>query len=186
MQPFCPGDYHSTTSSSMALVPAQPTPGTSPTNTGGYLGKSANEADALNQSYASYNNWPNSYNNYQYGSCPPPPPPAPTQPQYPHTPHTGPTMVLYPHVYSTVNQNQIHLHLHGSDKIEQYLNVESGLTISSGRSSGVEIGIGTTDNSNVIMGEEESDQHQTTEMTDRTNPEEEHEVGDPNTVWRPY
>lgn len=64
------------------------------------------------------------YNTYQY-PCQPTVPP--TQPPYsqPPPPPTAPsqtTMVLYPQLYSTVNQNQIHLHLHGSDKlVEQYL-----------------------------------------------------------------
>ena len=60
------------------------------------------------------------YNSYQPYSCQPAP-----QPQYPPPPPPASaqtTMLLYPQVYSTVNQNQIHLHLHGSDKlVEQYL-----------------------------------------------------------------
>lgn len=46
-------------------------------------------------------------------------------------------MVLYPQLYSTVNQNQIHLHLHGPppDKLEQYLQgaaaVDSSLALNS-------------------------------------------------------
>lgn len=183
MQPFCTTDYHSMgtppNNSTTALVPAQPPTVGSPTNTG--YTSSKGDTDALNPSYATYNNWSNGYNNYQYGSC------TPTQPQYPHAPHTAPTMVLYPHVYSTVNQNQIHLHLHGTDKIEQYLSsTENGLTISSAR-GGIEIGIGTTDNPNVIMDGEETDHHQPNEMDDNVNRDVgDPEVGDPGSVWRPY
>ncbi|KAH8356624.1 hypothetical protein KR084_004682 [Drosophila pseudotakahashii] len=89
--------------------------------------------------------WSNGYQNYQYGSClataqygpqaaPPPQPPPP------------PPVVLCPQLYSTVNQNQIHLHLHSSEKLEQYLGTASGaehLTIGSltGSSrSSIEIG----------------------------------------------
>ncbi|GBP02240.1 Protein lozenge [Eumeta japonica] len=52
-----------------------------------------------------------------------------------------------PQLISTYNQNEIHLHLHGADKIEQYLGGENGLTISSlaGNRSSIEIGIGTSD-----------------------------------------
>ncbi|KAI5756489.1 hypothetical protein M8J77_025460 [Diaphorina citri] len=89
----------------------------------------------------------NNYNGYysneqtQVGYGPPPPPP--------HAPHT---MVLYPHLYSTVNQNQIHLHLHGATpsdikQADQYPTSEdvtaivgNNLTISGG-SRGIEIGI---------------------------------------------
>lgn len=41
-------------------------------------------------------------------------------------------MVLYPQLYSTVNQNQIHLHLHAtasSDKIEQYLGSATAMDV---------------------------------------------------------
>lgn len=181
MQSFCPSEYHSIGTSptnSTALVPAQPPAIGSPNNTG-YASKTS-ETDTLNPSYTSYNNWSNGYNNYQYGSC------GPTQPQYPHAPHGAATMVLYPHVYSTVNQNQIHLHLHGTDKIEQYLSsTENGLTISSAR-GGIEIGIGTTDNPNVIM-DGETDHHQPNDMGDVSQRDVgDQEVGDPSSVWRPY
>ena len=64
-----------------------------------------------------HNNYPNYYtsttSNPSGGSNPgPPPPQAPTQ--YLSNTAPPPTMVLYPHLYSTVNQNQIHLHLHSS------------------------------------------------------------------------
>lgn len=51
---------------------------------------------------------------------------------------TGPTpMVLYPQLYSTVNQNQIHLHLHGDLSEEQVTIAGGNLTISSIREIGV-------------------------------------------------
>lgn len=50
----------------------------------------------------------------------PPPPPPPAAPA---------AMLVYPHhLYSTVNQNQIHLHVHHTDlnkSVEQYTNVAS-------------------------------------------------------------
>ncbi|XP_011296368.1 protein lozenge [Musca domestica] len=136
MQTFCaPSDYHPT-----AIVPhIQPTM-CSPT----YAGGPKNEYDSYNAAaaagYSSYSNWSNGYNTgYQYGSCA-------TQPQYPTHGHT-PTMVLYPQLFSTYNQNEIHLHLHGTDKIEHYLGGENALTISSlsGNRPSIEIGIGTSD-----------------------------------------
>lgn len=193
IQPFCSSEAHAiapTSNNSSSL--------TSPNNTG-YAGTKSGsniENDSLNSSYATYNNWANGYNNYQYASC------APTQPQYPlAAPPTAaaPPVVLYPHVYSTVNQNQIHLHLHGTDKLEQYLSsAENGLTISSAR-GGIEIGISTSDNPNVIMGRDDCEQqqqqqqhhhHQThaasvTELDDSGNTVVDQEVGDPNSFWRP-
>ncbi|XP_072761383.1 uncharacterized protein [Anoplolepis gracilipes] len=51
---------------------------------------------------------------------------------------TGPApMVLYPQLYSTVNQNQIHLHLHGDLSDEQVTIAGGNLTISSIREIGV-------------------------------------------------
>ncbi|XP_012270246.1 protein lozenge isoform X2 [Orussus abietinus] len=47
-------------------------------------------------------------------------------------------MVLYPQLYSTVNQNQIHLHLHGDLSDEQVTIASGNLTISSNR---LEIGV---------------------------------------------
>jgi runt-related transcription factor len=63
------------------------------------------------------NNYPNYYTNTSSnpsgGSNPGPPAPQPAAP-YLSNPAAPPTMVFYPHLYSTVNQNQIHLHLHSS------------------------------------------------------------------------
>ncbi|XP_051156054.1 runt-related transcription factor 1-like isoform X2 [Leptopilina boulardi] len=47
-------------------------------------------------------------------------------------------MVLYPQLYSTVNQNQIHLHLHGDLNDDQVTIASGSLTINSNR---VEIGV---------------------------------------------
>lgn len=207
MQSFCSSEFHSSNHlapapNSAALVHST-SAGNSPSNAmssnSGCLSKFAPEIDP---SYASsYNNWPNSYNNYQYASCPT----AAAQSQYPtNAAATAPTMLIYPQVYSTVNQNQIHLHLHGTEKIEQYLNSsENGLTISSARnssiSSGIDIGIATGDNSNVIMDVDDADHHhqhqhqqrqheQQTEMTQQpgVNRDDDQEVIDPGSVWRPY
>ncbi|XP_064556046.1 protein lozenge-like [Drosophila montana] len=117
----------------------------------GYCGTSSkSDLESINASYgatpAAYNNpaaWSNGYNNYQYGSC------SATAAQYggagAHATAPPPPVVLYPQLYSTVNQNQIHLHLHSSEKLEQYLATDQQLTISSLASnrSSIEIGLGT-------------------------------------------
>ncbi|XP_055682609.1 protein lozenge [Lutzomyia longipalpis] len=200
--PFCATDYHhSTTSQShhLASVSApshHPQSGChvgsfNPSATSG-LTKMTTELDPMN-SYAPYNtNWSNGYNNYQYSSCPPPPPPPPPAPphsssvqhQYPN--HGAPAMLLYPQLYSTVNQNQIHLHLHGgTDKIEQYLNPENSLTISSlGASRGcIEIEIeppGVTGPTLMSTDDQEDPNEDSTQHTRDV------QGGDPNSVWRPY
>lgn len=125
------------------------------------------------------------YNGYQY------PCQTASQPQYPAvaTPSAQTTMVLYPQLYSTVNQNQIHLHLHGSDKlVEQYLGgtgpaLQSDTssfpinsvasTAGSHRTNGLEI----SENA-MIAQEEDSIKHQEQAVAD-------HESVD-QSVWRPY
>lgn len=195
---FCSTEYHHsstniTSANSTALVGIQHSAsGNSPNSSLMPVCKTS-EIDALGSSYASYNNWSNGYNNYPYANCGPTPPSGatsvPSQAQYTTThPATAPTMVLYPQVYSTVNQNQIHLHLHGgTDKFEPYLNTATnGLSISSARSGGIEIGIGTTDN--VIMDGDDSDQQpqqqpqQQTDLSQTSSREDDQDVG----VWRPY
>ncbi|XP_022161262.1 protein lozenge-like isoform X1 [Myzus persicae] len=64
---------------------------------------------------------------YQYNAAvvPPPPPPPPTHHPVQMTAEPPPvppptTMVLYPHLYSTVNQNQIHLHLHAPSSAAEH------------------------------------------------------------------
>lgn len=105
---------------------------------------------------------PHNYNSYYSSgspvpsqSYPPPPPPPP--------------MVLYPSVYSTVNQNQIHLHLHHNEARPEYNEdltalVGNNVTISGG-TRGIEIGILPH---NQLPSEDVSRQH-----------------GD-QAVWRPY
>jgi hypothetical protein len=119
-QSYCPAEYHSSSSSLVHQTGSLGCTGTS------YSTSAKADMDA---SYSSYNNWTNGYNNYQYPTATAPPPPA-AQAQY--GPHQGPTMVLYPQLYSTVNQNQIHLHLHASDKLEQYFGPENSFTITAG------------------------------------------------------
>lgn len=196
MQPFySSADYHSSNHltpvvNSSSLIPSS---GNSPTNTipnsSSCLTK-FNDIDATNPTYSSYNNWSNGYNSYQYAT-----PSAaaasiqtPTQTQYPpapQVPHAAPAMLIYPQVYSTVNQNQIHLHLHGTEKIEQYLSSnENSLSLSSARNTSAEIGMsGSTDNQNVIMDNDETDGHHHREHETSNRDEE---VGDPSSVWRPY
>lgn len=151
-----------------------------------HCGSSAQNASSYNGSqFTSLTPWPNEmeqynygYNGYQY-SCPPP-----AQPQYPPT-HGAPaqaTMVLYPQLYSTVNQNQIHLHLHGSEKlVEQYLGgtgtslpPDNNSFAVTSRSGGLEI------SENAMIAPEDVDikQHQEHSVVDQ-------DVGDQN-VWRPY
>lgn len=96
----------------------------------------------------------------------------------PQNSYLNPPMVLYPSsLYSTVNQNQIHLHLHHNDikPIEQYgedvtaIVGGNNVTISSGGSRGIEIGI--------LPHNQGGD-----EVISRYN---ERQHGDPS-VWRPY
>ncbi|XP_045774768.1 runt-related transcription factor 3-like [Maniola jurtina] len=67
-----------------------------------------------------YNTWPTNSYNYQYNNINNNP--ACLQS---HTPYINPnTQMIVPNLYSTVNQNEIHVHLHSSDKYnisEQYL-----------------------------------------------------------------
>lgn len=203
MQSYCSPDYHSSSQlapavASSALVHSS-SAGNSPSNamsTGsGCVAKFAPEIDP---SYATgYNNWPSGYNNFQYASCQTA---AAVQSQYPsNAPPTAPTMLIYPQVYSTVNQNQIHLHLHGTEKIEQYLqSSENSLTISSSRNLSIDTGV--EDTSNVIMEADDAEHHhhhhqqqqqqheQQTDMTQQPvgNRDDDQEVGDPSSVWRPY
>lgn len=156
-----------------------------------HCGSSAQNAAAYNSAqFAPLTPWSNEmeqynygYNSYQYSYQPP----APAQ----YTPAAAPpgqaTMVLCPQVYSTVNQNQIHLHLHGSDKlVEQYLggsgaalqtdNSPFSATINNHhRSAGLEI------SENALIAQEEEDnikQHQEQSIVDP-------EACDQG-VWRPY
>jgi hypothetical protein len=156
-----------------------------------HCGSSAQNASSYNGSqFAPLASWPNDveqynygYNGYQYSY----PPPTPAQ----YTPATAPpgqaTMVLCPQVYSTVNQNQIHLHLHGSDKlVEQYLGGSnaalqpdtspfSAVISNHHRTAAIEM----SENA-LISSEDENSikQHQEQSVVDP-------EAGDQG-VWRPY
>lgn len=116
------------------------------------------------------NNWssnPGYSNNYNYYNTP-----SNNQNQYIQP--SGPTMVLYPHLYSTVNQNQIHLHLHGSpEKLDQYFNLET-LSVSSAPRSGNEL----PTSSSIEVG--------SGHLTEGDRKYEESTTADPASVWRPY
>lgn len=93
-----------------------------------HCGSSQNSSAYNSSQFTSLTPWSNEMDQYNYGYNGYQYPCQPTahnpQPQYPPAapPPAQTTMVLYPQLYSTVNQNQIHLHLHGSDKlVEQYL-----------------------------------------------------------------
>lgn len=114
-------------------------------------------------------------------------------------------MVLCPQMFSTVNQNQIHVHLHGtgSEKLEQYLGSENGFNINSISSGGIrpsavpgiEIGIATHDSSLVSndgshqaqqQPQQQEQQHSAVEVSEQQDSREEAVTGDPSSVWRPY
>lgn len=154
-----------------------------------HCGSSAQNASAYNSSqFTSLTPWSNEMDQYNYGyngyqyPCQPP-----SQAQYPAAPPTAPqtTMVLYPQLYSTVNQNQIHLHLHGSDKlVEQYLGgtgvIQSENSFSQNsiapmhRSSGLEI----SENAMIASEDEGIKQHQEQAVVDPEAVDQ--------SVWRPY
>lgn len=151
-------------------------------------------------SYGSpYSQWAaNGYGSYQYNTAPALPPPPPPQSQYPSAvAAVPPPMVLCPQMFSTVNQNQIHVHLHpaatpGSDKLEQYFGENGGfmmrpaVTAAAAVAAASEIGgIGGTHDP--TMGQQQdvvgSDHHQQQDGGARA---EETVAGDPSSVWRPY
>uniref|UniRef100_A0A336KDR2 CSON008731 protein n=1 Tax=Culicoides sonorensis TaxID=179676 RepID=A0A336KDR2_CULSO len=120
-----------------------------------------------------YNNWSN-YNFPQYAPC--------TQTQYmtpvPHAP--VPPVVVYPQVHSIVNQNQIHLHLHGAstDKLDQFLGSENALMLGSGlatsgaatrTTSSIEVGIGSENQLGLMQEQEPSDVCETQESREGDN-----------------
>uniref|UniRef100_A0A1B0DG35 Uncharacterized protein n=1 Tax=Phlebotomus papatasi TaxID=29031 RepID=A0A1B0DG35_PHLPP len=201
--PFCATEYHHSSPSQSHHLASASAPSHHPQATchvstfnssSSALAKVTPDLDPMNSYASSYNtNWSNGYNNYQYSTCPPPPPPPPPAPphpssvqhQYPPS-HGAPTMLLYPQLYSTVNQNQIHLHLHGgADKIEQYLSPENSLTISSIGQRGIEIEIGGTEapTAAALMATEDQESHPNEDSTQHSR---DAAVGDPNSVWRPY
>ena len=107
---------------------------------------------------------------------PVPPPPAAPAPA---------TMVLYPHLYSTVNQNQIHLHVHHTDlnrSVEQYADDVAATVVGSnnltitGASRSIEIGILPQSNQTTV---EEQNDIVITRYNDR-------QQSNDLPVWRPY
>ncbi|KAL0275111.1 UNVERIFIED_CONTAM: hypothetical protein PYX00_003073 [Menopon gallinae] len=138
---------------------------------GGYTGSSCQGGYHTGWGSNNYQSYPNYYNS--------------TTSSTPQTPYLNPppSVVLYPHLYSTVNQNQIHLHLHGEKTADsaQYGGEDlattivansNNFTISSGTRSSIEIGI-VHNNQSGLLHEEDRYTH-----NDRHG-------GDPS-VWRPY
>ncbi|KAF5287464.1 hypothetical protein FQA39_LY04092 [Lamprigera yunnana] len=128
------------------------------------------------------NNWgsnPSYSNNYNYYN-------TPNNNQQPYLNSATPTMVLYPHLYSTVNQNQIHLHLHGNTEKLEYLNSDP-LTLMPPRNN-MEI-VQATTNPDVQTNPQMPSQVNTQGHSQAQIEETEREVQavtDPSSVWRPY
>ncbi|KAJ2945713.1 hypothetical protein O0L34_g555 [Tuta absoluta] len=125
-----------------------------------------------------YNTWSNNtynYNNYQYNNINNNPACIQSHATYMNPNIPNPQMIL-PNLYSTVNQNQIHVHLHSSDKhLEQYMpseikidNIDGAISI-------------TTDLQGAV---EASGMVQSCEQPD----EAKHGLygGNSQEVWRPY
>ncbi|XP_063704171.1 protein lozenge-like [Culicoides brevitarsis] len=127
------------------------------------------QSELVDPSAYGYNNWSN-YNNFpNYAPC--------AQSQYGMPPAP---LVVYPQVHSIVNQNQIHLHLHGTDKLDQFLGggSENALMIGATRTStSSEVGIGDNQNQLGLMPE--------TEGSDVCETGQENREGD-NLMERPY
>ncbi|XP_072403377.1 uncharacterized protein [Diabrotica undecimpunctata] len=126
-----------------------------------------------NNSYCP-NNWPansTAYNNNYYNH-------SYNQQQYLNTP----TMVVYPSLYSTVNQSQIHFHLHApSDKLdpyknEPYIKSEQYLTDSAGLTNPQRVE--AVQNSEVVHPHVDSLRIEDSERNAQSQ-------NDPS-VWRPY
>lgn len=120
------------------------------------------------------NHWsssPGYSNNYNYYT-------APSNNQNQYIQSSGPTMVLYPHLYSTVNQNQIHLHLHSSpEKLDHYFNSESLSSALTPLRPGHEL----LPSSSTI-----NESGNTNQLQDSDTKYEESTTTDPSSVWRPY
>lgn len=140
------------------------------------------ELDMMSSRYSSDNNtynpnnWPASpaaYNNNYYNH-------SYNQQQYLN--HPPPSMVVYPTLYSTVNQSQIHFHLHApSDKLdpyksEPYIKGEQYLTDSASLTNPQRVETGQ--NSEVVHAHVDSLRLDESERTAQSQ-------NDPS-VWRPY
>lgn len=117
----------------------------SPSGTGGTI--TDLNAPNMTQRYdPNYYNWPANSYNYQYNNINNNP--ACLQS---HTPYINPNpqMILPNLTYSTVNQNQIHVHLHSSEKyLEQYMpseikinDIDGGISITTDLSGGEPSGL---------------------------------------------
>jgi hypothetical protein len=161
-------------------------------------------AAAYNSSqFTSLTNWTNDMDQYNYGyngyqySCQPP-----TQPQYPPTvqppppPPTQATMVLYPQLYSTVNQNQIHLHLHGTEKFMEYLGNTSSSSFPPGTEGVTNFPVSSLSQSHHHHNHQsqqrqiENSENELISQEDNVKQHQEHSVIDnengEQVVWRPY
>lgn len=85
--------------------------------------------------------------------------------------YTTPPVFVYPHLYSTVNQNQIHVHLHG-DKLDQYLNQDT-LALPAPRNP-TELTLVPPGEAQLTAPSQEDDRNDAGAVTD------------PSSVWRPY
>lgn len=188
---------------------------TCPSSTGGFLSKTSTNMDLdtinapppphlpystygsnsnnqLVPSMASGNNtgWSSTYNTFPYANCGTTTPAGPvavpgTGGQY----ATTPTMVLYPQLYSTVNQNQIHLHLHGasSDKLEQYLGAAVDNSLALTTLNRVEVGVPGGGDASFEQDISETGNATTMDsVTERTDPTTGPENPTTESVWRPY
>ncbi|XP_031353423.1 runt-related transcription factor 3-like isoform X4 [Photinus pyralis] len=125
------------------------------------------------------NNWgsnPTYPNNYNYYN-------TPNNNQQPYINSGTPTMVLYPHLYSTVNQNQIHLHLHGNGEKLEYINTDS-LSLMPTRSS-MDLEPASA-NSDVPTNQQMATQVPGQGQIEEAERGEVQSVTDPSSVWRPY
>lgn len=159
-----------------------------------------------NSQFTSLSSWPATneidqynygYNSYQPYSCQTSSPaqyPAVVPTVQPPAPPSQTTMVLYPQLYSTVNQNQIHLHLHGSEKFMEYLGnppfppsnaIDNGTTPTSfsvptalhGSQRQQQLALESGD-SDLIQQDDSVKQQQEHAVVDNENGEQ--------VVWRPY
>jgi hypothetical protein len=153
--PLGHADYGGFQTTSSGFVKSSPNPGPALTDLNA---PTAVPAQRYDPNY--YNSWPANtynYNNYQYNninnnpSC-----------LQSHTPYINPnpTQMILPNLYSTVNQNQIHVHLHSSAEkhnLEQYMqseikisDIDGGISITTelqgaGETSGLVQSCDTTD-----------------------------------------
>ncbi|KAF6207864.1 hypothetical protein GE061_016313 [Apolygus lucorum] len=150
---------------------SEPSPYQNPPNMleadyGGYKTTSGELEDCHGYDPGGY--WGSSnYSNYYSPPAPPAPPPAPQ--------HYTPPMVLYPSLYSTVNQNQIHLHVHNVPEYKPTSDQYADDVTTIVAPSNVTISLGGNRPMDGIPHDQSGDQLQ---RYDRTH-------NDPS-VWRPY